>query len=403
MSLPKVPSFCSASTSSSAPPLKTRPLTEVYNEPVVDSLHINHEHTILDQTLTNISTAEWGLRRLAELHLHVLFFISGLAYPRLVRQFYQNLSKASMSQNNPPPFHTYIDGFYIPLSSPIITFALNLAPEPLDIPRPTYSQDQVFRELGSAFPNCKYAIRRVHLPPRMWIIDHILRRTIFPLGDKKIKSSRTLQALTAVARGQWFDFGKCILQDLWFVKKDIRARGRNTHCMLEFPRIITRILEVSGYPISPDEISVSQFPVFNSTKWMINYRQLTSQRMVEECNSGKGNQILQTFVFPRTQLRRLERSLSIVSQKQDHILRIQKDLAHANMQQNLQLYSLETILLGLVAEQNPEAAERITDRLIATGELYRAPTFNLNTDVQEPVMADEAMEEEEGEIDEDNL
>jgi len=186
MSLSKVLSLCSASTSDSTPPLKTRSLIKVYSEPVVDSIHINCDHTILAQTLTNTTHTDWGLRRLTELHLDVLFSISDLTYPRPVRQFYKNLTKINSSQDGSPPFHTYVDGFYIPLSGPIIAFALGLAPEPLNIPKPTYSLNQIIQDICSAFPNCRNAVRRVHLLKRMWITDHILRCTIFPLGDKKI-------------------------------------------------------------------------------------------------------------------------------------------------------------------------------------------------------------------------
>ena len=136
----------------------------------------------------------------------------------------------------------------------------------------------------------------------------------------------------SIWRNEWFDFGGCILQDIWAVKKDILERGLRTNSMLEFPRIITHILLTSGYIISPNEESTSKFPIFGVSDWTKSHSQLKSRLASDISQRRKGKRTIQTPAPLKAQFLRLERSLSIISQKQDHILRIQKDLASANMQ-----------------------------------------------------------------------
>mgnify|MGYP000974752560 FL=1 len=372
---------------------------EVYDATVVETLHINPEYTITAQALRTTDT-EWGLQRLMDLNLHVLFFISDRSYPRLVREFYQNLSTEVVGNDGSVSLYTHVDGYKIDLSRRNIAFALGLTLNPLGTPPPEYSFEEIARELCSHLPSGKNLIHRVHLVEHMWIVDHILQRTIFPVGDKKFKTRRALQALTAIVKGDWYDFGDCILQDFWAIKKDIQENGHRTNVMLEFPRIITRILLTSGYIILPGELSVSDFPIFGLNDWTKSHSHLKSRLAANMNQLSKGKRTVQTSPSLRAQLLRLERSLSIISQKQDHILRIQKDLAHASMQHHHQVFQLDSVIFGLAMEQPPEIMRRLVDRLELANQNYVAPHFDLNVDIQRPTV--EGDDEEEGEADEND-
>jgi len=206
----------------------------------------------------------------------------------------------------------------------------------------------------------------------------------------------------AVSKDGQFDFGDSIFQDICFIKKEIREHGHKTRMLLEFPRIITRIILDSGYVISPTELNMSQFHVLESSDWEKTHRQLKARLKIELRIHNRGKGVIQTSTSP-TQLLRLEHSLFVISQKQDHILRIQKDLANASIHQNHQLFQLEAILFGLVAEQTPEAMGRLIDRMTEANQSYTAPNFDLNVDIQEPILEIDSEEEEEGESDEDNI
>lgn len=363
-------------------------LDDLYGSSMFDTADILYEHTIQVEGIRNALHARWGITYLIENHFNASFSLADMAYPRLVKQFYKNLRNPNPIAKGLTLLETTVDGFPITLSGPKIDLALGLEPYGSSSTTGTeehYPLDTIIKEMCNGLCGRRKSIRRVHMAKKMWIIDNIFRRTIFPRGYNHCRTGRNLQALMAVYRKEWFSPGSCVMLDMWDITKEIYENGFPVTVKLLFPRIITRILRANNFLFLPNEVIVTQFPIFGEKDWIRSYRQLAPRRMAERDAANKAKDSAPSSAILHTQFNQIIQSMTSISQKQDHILRIQKELANAHCILDRRTFNIEVMLAASIEHQHPAISRQIWDSANLAEQQYVGPTFNLETTVSDRI------------------
>ena len=94
---------------------------------------------------------------------------------------------------------------------------------------------------------------RRQLPPRMLLIDHILRSNMFPLQHLVQRRGAILEALYHISEGFWFSPTELIMTSLFHFEDKVHRRNLTLaeSTPLLFPRLLCQVLEHIGFPNEP--------------------------------------------------------------------------------------------------------------------------------------------------------
>ena len=94
---------------------------------------------------------------------------------------------------------------------------------------------------------------RRQLPPRMLLIDHILRSNLFPLQHIVQRRGAILEALYRISEGFWFSPTELIMTALFYFEDKVHRRNltRVESTPLLFLRLLCQVLEHIGFPAEP--------------------------------------------------------------------------------------------------------------------------------------------------------
>lgn len=372
--LTNIPSPSTSSHATDSPEPEDDKMTTLY-----EGVEINYESTILVSDLRRCNGTPWGLDYLEQHNFSTLFSISDIVYPRLVRQFYQNMRNPDPYNTEFTTLETTIDGMRIEFTAAQIAIVLGMdlyrQPYSGQSEGRLYSTEEIITEMCKCVTNKNNVIRRAHLPKKLWIIDHVFRRTLFPLGREKERSGRFLQALMAVYKKEWFSPGISILLDMWEVHMTIEDQKYHGARKLHFPRIITRILMAYGFPFCATEPMIQEFPIFGSGEWNRSLCQLNTQRRITQESSVDQLPMRQQVIFSTAQFDQLTRIQLSILQKQDQMIQWQREMATAHCALDRQVFNIDAIIRSLVDHQNTIIAQRIFNDMINTGLRYVAPRF----------------------------
>ena len=170
--------------------------------------------------------------------------------PGVVIEFYHTMT--SKREPNSTAIHFSIDGRPGILRASNITTTFNL---PVVLANsPTYRQwpHPSPREmvcLLSGDTTAGTILFRRQLPPRMRLIDHILRSNLFPLQHIVKRREAILEALYRISEGLWFSPSELILTSLFHLEDKVHRRSlpRAEFMPLLFPRLLWKVLEHIGF------------------------------------------------------------------------------------------------------------------------------------------------------------
>ena len=137
-------------------------------------------------------------------------------YPRVVIEFCHTMT--SRCESNPIAFHFSIDGRPGILKASNIASTFNL---PVVLANSTsYRQwphplPREMVRLISGDTTVRTILFRRQLPPRMLLIDHILRSNLFPIQHTVQRRGSILEALYRILEGFWFSPAKLIMTSLF--------------------------------------------------------------------------------------------------------------------------------------------------------------------------------------------
>ena len=175
-------------------------------------------------------------------------------YPRVVIEFYHTMT--SRHEPNPTAIHFSIDGRPGILRASEITATFNLSVVLANSASyrqwPHLSPREMVRFLSRDTTAGTILFRR-QLPPRMRLIDHILRSNLFPLQHIVQRRGAILEALYRISEGFWFSPSELIMTSLFHFEDKVHRRSlpRAESTPLLFPRLLCQVLEHIGFPEEP--------------------------------------------------------------------------------------------------------------------------------------------------------
>ena len=91
------------------------------------------------------------------------------------------------------------------------------------------------------------------LPPRMRLIDHILRSNLFSLQHIVQRRGAILEALYHILEGFWFNPSELIMTSLFHFEDKVHRKSlpRDESTPLLFPRLLCQVLEHIDFPEEP--------------------------------------------------------------------------------------------------------------------------------------------------------
>ena len=94
---------------------------------------------------------------------------------------------------------------------------------------------------------------RRQLPPRMLLINHILRLNMFSLQHLVQRREAILEALYHISEGFWFSPTELIMTSLFHFEDKVHRRNLTLveSTPLLFPRLLCQVLEHIGFPNEP--------------------------------------------------------------------------------------------------------------------------------------------------------
>ena len=94
---------------------------------------------------------------------------------------------------------------------------------------------------------------RRQLAPKMLLIDHLLRTTLFPLQHYVQRRGAILEALYQISGGYWFSPSELVMTSLLHFEDKVHRKGlaRAESLPLLMPRLLSHVLEHLGFPEEP--------------------------------------------------------------------------------------------------------------------------------------------------------
>ena len=175
-------------------------------------------------------------------------------YPRMVMEFYHTMT--SRREPNPTAIHFSID------VRPRILWAIDIAAtfnlpvvlaNSADYKQWPHPSTREMIHLLSRDTTAGSILFRRQLPPRMLLIDHILRSNLFPLQHLVQRRGAILEALYRISEGFWFSPFELIMTSLFHFEDKVHCRNltRAKSTPLLFPRLLCQVLEHFGFSAEP--------------------------------------------------------------------------------------------------------------------------------------------------------
>jgi hypothetical protein len=215
---------------------------------------------------------KWVRHQLKKCHLLPLLQLApDFFYYHYVR-FYQNLR---FDADFPSVLSSTIDGHEMHVSVADIATALNIPCDdpvdsfgeyPSDVTLQVIIADMCEGEYGDDKRTC---IGRSKLPPKLWLIDFVLKRNVCPLGHKTQRIGDTLAALYAFHQKFWVNVPLLIWRKIYKCWDDIidkRLSNAKTWA-LPFPCLITKILIEKGVPFLANVVLDYKILIFGLAQW----------------------------------------------------------------------------------------------------------------------------------------
>ena len=175
-------------------------------------------------------------------------------YPRVVIEFYHTMT--SRREPNPTALHFSIDGRPGILRASDITATFNL---PMVLANSTayrqwpHPSPREMVRLLSGDTTTRTILFRRQLPPRMHLIDHILRSNLFPLQHIVQRRGAIFEALYRISEGFWFSPSEIIMTSLFNFEDKVHRRSlpRVESMPLLSARLLCQVLEHIDFPEEP--------------------------------------------------------------------------------------------------------------------------------------------------------
>ena len=106
------------------------------------------------------------------------------------------------------------------------------------------------------------------LPPRMLLVDVVLRANLFPLQHRVQRRGAILEALFRISEGYYFGPHHLIMAALLHFEEKVHTRrlAMADTIHLLFPRLLCHVLEHMGFPADPhsEPLITTQKVLFDS-------------------------------------------------------------------------------------------------------------------------------------------
>ncbi|RVW80989.1 hypothetical protein CK203_054632 [Vitis vinifera] len=222
--------------------------TDIRDRPFHDEICMEHE------TLRLLPKLEESYRLLQRDHIEPFMTPRSFYYPRVVLDFYQTMTTRGVQ--DPIAIHFLIDCQHGILEALDIAASMHFPPILEDLGSfwhwSQYSEPDMVSTLSGGRVTGRTILRR-ELPPRMLLIDLVLRTNLFPLQHVVQRRGAILDALYRISEGFYFGPHHLVMAVLtYFEEKVHRKRLRRAGTIpLLFPRLISQVLEDMGYPSQP--------------------------------------------------------------------------------------------------------------------------------------------------------
>ena len=175
-------------------------------------------------------------------------------YPLVVIEFYHTMT--SRCEPHPTALHFSIDGRPGILWALYIAVTFNLSVVLANSAAYRQWPHPLLREmvhLLSGDTTAGSVLLRRQLPPRMLLIDHIMRSNIFPLQHTIQRRGAILEALYRISEGYWFNPAELIMTSLFHFEDKVHrmSLSRAESTSLLFPRLLCQVLEHIGFLDEP--------------------------------------------------------------------------------------------------------------------------------------------------------
>ncbi|XP_059640440.1 uncharacterized protein LOC132282705 isoform X1 [Cornus florida] len=236
----------------------------------------------IEGTFRHNNTTEWAVLEFDRRRLSCLFRPAAeVAYPRIVRLFYQNMEWFS---DAPKILATTIDGVRIHFGVLDIAQALgcsHLCPTDLlaengELRFGKFPEKPTVHSIVKDMCAGKYGDKKKKncaskssLPKAMWFFDQVLKRNVHPIGHKVQRGQEFLLALYATHTGVWFSVPALIFNQMHKYRQHLVASGdpNAKKWKLPFPYLITQLLVLRRFVVDNDEISEAQRVTFGLAQW----------------------------------------------------------------------------------------------------------------------------------------
>ena len=175
-------------------------------------------------------------------------------YTRVVLEFYHTMTSRGVP--SPLELRFSIDGLPEVLRATDITAALGL---PVALANsagyrqwPLPSHREMVRSLARETTAGPIIFRR-QLPPQIFLVDHVLRTSLFPLQYYVQCRGAILEALYRISEGFWFSPSELVMTSLLHFEEKVHRKGlaRAESLPLLIPRLLSQVLEHLGFPEEP--------------------------------------------------------------------------------------------------------------------------------------------------------
>jgi hypothetical protein len=214
----------------------------------------------------------WARRQFKLRHLMPLLQpVHHFYHPRSVRVFYQNLT---FDSDQPGVLCSEIDGFELQVTIDDIAETLGCPHENFSSTRftepPEFDLHMIVQDMcDGAYENQRRnCTSKAKLPPRLWLVDTVLKRNVCPLGHKIQRSGRFLAALYAFHKKHWFSAPQLIWSQIfkcWEMYVDKRIFTDTSK--LPFPYLVTKLLIRKGIDIQEERNGKNNFPLYTEGDW----------------------------------------------------------------------------------------------------------------------------------------
>ena len=147
-------------------------------------------------------------------------------YPRVVIEFYHTMT--SRQEPNPTSIHFSINGQPRILQASDIAAVFHLSmvlANSADYRQWPHPSTREMVCLLARDTTAETILFRKQLPPRMLLIDHIVRSNLFPLQHIVQKRGAILEALYRISEGYWFSPIELIMTALFHFKDKVHRRN----------------------------------------------------------------------------------------------------------------------------------------------------------------------------------